>query len=436
MAPRLLGSSALRKSLVSETLEWLFARQRFGVKPGLARVQALLQRVGNPETRFETVLVGGTNGKGSTASTLASILTAAGRRTGLFTSPHLTYFAERFQIDGKPVPADVVNAALQNLKLHAEAVEATFFEIVTVLACVLFADAGVETVVLEVGLGGRYDATNAVAPSLSLLTNVSLDHTQVLGDTVEMIALDKAGILRPGKPAITAATGAGLKVIRAETARLGAHLFTLGSEFQAEVRAAGWDGLELTVASPRGRLSVCSSLIGRHQAANVALAVVAAQALEVSETAIQKGVRLTKWPGRLERSTFQNRIVLFDGAHNPAAAQTLRAVLTEFGVADFTLVAGVGQDKDVAGVLSPLVADAEHVVLTKASLSPRAADPDDLAEIVPHALVEPDPRQALERAVELTSQKDVIVVAGSLYLVGELRPYVLGKTEEGLERWQ
>ena len=421
---------------MSETLEWLFARQRFGVKPGLARVRALLGRVGNPEAGFETVLVGGTNGKGSTASTLASILTAAGRRTGLFTSPHLSYFAERFQIDGKPVPADVVDTALQNLKPHAEAVEATFFEIVTVLACLLFAQKGVEVAVLEVGLGGRYDATNAAEPVLSILTNVSLDHTQVLGDTVEMIALDKAGILRPGKPTITAATGAGLEVIRAEAARLGAHLFRLGLEFQAEVGAAGWDGLELVVHSPEGRIAVHSPLIGRHQAANIALAVVAAQALEVSETAIQKGVHLTKWPGRLERLTFQNRTVLFDGAHNPAAAQTLRAVLAELSITNFTLVAGVGRDKDVAGVLSPLVADAERVILTKASLSPRAADPTDLAETVPHALVEPDPRQALERAVELTSQRNIIVVAGSLYLLGELRPYVLGEKGEGLERWQ
>ena len=420
---------------MSGLTDWLFARQRFGIKPGLTRVRALLQRVGNPETRFETVLVGGTNGKGSTATTLASILTAAGRRTGLFTSPHLTYFAERFQIDGERVSAEVVEATLQALKPHAEDLEATFFEIVTVLACVLFADARVETAVLEVGLGGRYDATNAAEPVLSLLTNVSLDHTQVLGDTVEEIAQDKAGILRPGKPATTAATGAGLAVIQTEAARLGARLFTLGSEFQAEVRAAGWDGLELVVHSPKGRIAVHSPLIGRHQAANIALAVAAAQALEVSETPIQKGVRLTKWLGRLERLTFQNRTVLFDGAHNPAAAQTLRVVLTELGITDFALVAGVGRDKDVAGVLSPLVADAERVILTKASLSPRASEPEELAKLVPGALVEPDPRRALQRAVELT-RESTIVVAGSLYLVGELRPYVLGETGEGLERWQ
>lgn len=419
-----------------DLIDWLFARQRFGIKPGLGRVHALLGRVGNPETAFETVLVGGTNGKGSTASTLASIFTAAGRRTGLFTSPHLTYFGERFQIDGERVPTHVVEATLQTLKPHAEALEATFFEIVTVLACQLFAAAGVETVVLEVGLGGRFDATNAVEPVLSILTNVSLDHTQILGESVEKIAKDKAGILRPGKLALTAATGGGLEVIREEAAQLGARLLVLGSDFRVEVAAAGWDGLELTVASPWGRLAVHSPLIGRHQAANVALAVAAAQALEVSNEAIAAGVRSATWPGRLERLAFQNRTVLFDGAHNPAAAQTLRAVLAELGVTGYTLVAGVGQDKDVAGVLSPLIADAEHVVLTQAGLSPRAADPAELAEIVPGALLEPEPRRALQRAVALTAEKDLIVVAGSLYLVGELRPYVLGEKGEGLERWQ
>ena len=421
---------------MSETLDWLFARQRFGVKPGLGRVRNLLERVHHPEKKFTTILVGGTNGKGSTASTFATILTVSGRRTGLFTSPHLSYFAERFQIDGERMPFQVVETALQALKPHAEAAEATFFEIVTVLACVLFAEAGVEVGVLEVGLGGRYDATNAVAPSLSILTNVSLDHTQVLGDTVEAIALDKAGILRPGKPALTAATGAALAVIQTEAARLGAHLFALGSEFQAEVTAAGWDGLELVIHSPRGRIAVHSPFIGRHQAANVALAVVAAQALGVSEKAIREGARVAKWPGRLERSTFQNRTVLFDGAHNPAAAETLRTVLNELAVTDFVLVAGVGQDKDASGVLSPLAENAAQVVLTKARFSPRAADPADLAGLVPGALLEPDPRRALERAVKLTPEKSVIVVAGSLYLVGELRPFVLGEAGERLERWQ
>ena len=421
---------------MSDLIDWLFARQRFGIKPGLERVHALLGRVHNPETAFETILVGGTNGKGSTASTLASILTAAGRRTGLFTSPHLTYFAERFQIDGERVPGEIVEATLQALKPNAEAVEATFFEIVTVLACQLFAQERVEMAVLEVGLGGRYDATNAVEPVLSILTNVSLDHTQILGDTVEAIALDKVGILRPGKLALTAATGAALAVVQAEAQRLGAELLTLGSEVQVEVEAAGWDGLELVVHSPKGQIAVHSPFIGRHQATNVALAVAAAQALGISNEAIEEGVRRAVWPGRLERLTYRGRTVLFDGAHNPAAAQMLRAVLAELGVSGFTLVVGVGRDKDVQGVLSPLVSDADRIILTKARFSPRAAAPDDLAKFLSSSVVEADPRRALERAVELTSEKEIIVVAGSLYLVGELRPYVLGEAGEGRVRWQ
>lgn len=417
--------------------DWLFARQRFGVKPGLARVHALLERTGHPETSFETVLIGGTNGKGSTASTLSSILEHSGKRTGLFTSPHLTYFTERFQVDGEQVPAYTVEAALLELKPHAEVLEATFFEIVTVLACKLFAQAGVNRAVIEVGLGGRYDATNALEPRMSILTNVSLDHTQILGDTVEAIAKDKAGILRPGKLALTAATGAALATLRTEAKDVGARLRVLGSDdLHVEIKAATWGGLELVVHSSKNCVVVHSPFIGRHQAANVALAVAAAQTLGVTNRAIREGVRRVKWPGRLERLVYEGRTLLFDGAHNPAAAQTLRDVLAELGVVDFTLIAGVGQDKDVPGVLSPLAAASKHAVLTRAQFSPRATDPADLAEIAPEALVEPDPRQALKRALELTPQGSVIVVAGSLYLVGELRPYVLGETGEAFERLQ
>lgn len=186
-------------------LEWLFARQRFGVHPGLSRVRALLARLGDSQERFRAVLVGGTNGKGSTAATLAAILTAAGERTGLFTSPHLTRFSERFVVAGRECPPEVVLEALARVRPHAEAEDASFFEIVTALGCLLFAEAGVSVAVMEVGLGGRLDATNVLDPVLSVVTNVALDHTAILGDTREAIAAEKSGILRVGRPAVTGA---------------------------------------------------------------------------------------------------------------------------------------------------------------------------------------------------------------------------------------
>ena len=183
-----------------DLLDWLFVRQRFGVKPGLERVKGLLGYLGNPQTHFKVVLVGGTNGKGSTASTLASILKASGKRTALFTSPHLTYFNERFVIDGKRITQVEVIDGLKRIKPYASALEATFFEIVVVLACVLFAKRQVDIAVMEVGMGGKNDATNALEPLLSIITNVSLDHTSVLGTYMHMFVTLIAGlhILRRG----------------------------------------------------------------------------------------------------------------------------------------------------------------------------------------------------------------------------------------------
>ena len=428
---------------MQELITWLFARQRFGVKPGLERVHALLERLERPDRAFETILVGGTNGKGSTASTLASILSAAGRRTGLFTSPHLTYFGERFQVDGRWASESDTADALKTLKPHVENLEATFFEVLVAAACLVFARAEVEVAVLEVGMGGRYDATNAAQPVLSLITNVSLDHTHVLGDTVAEIAGDKSGILRAGQAGITTATEEGLATILAEAERLGAEVVRVASaesERPAEARfsvlRADWRGLELTVENDSSELTVYSPLLGRHQASNVALAVVGAQQLGVEPAAIKTGVRETVWAGRLERLSYKNRTVLLDGAHNPAAAQNVRASLKELGVERVTLVVGVGQDKDAAGVLASLSEMAENVILTKAQLSPRATDPADLQKLVRNAFVVEKPSEALEHAVEVTEIGEVILVAGSLYLIGEVRPYLLGRKGEGLERWQ
>ena len=424
-------------------MAWLFAQQRFGIKAGLERVYPLLERLGHPDRGFEAVLVGGTNGKGSTASTLASVLSAAGRRTGLFTSPHLTYFGERFQVDGRWASEAEVAGALREVKPHAEALEATFFEIVVATACLVFARAEVEVAVLEVGMGGRFDATNAVDPVLSLITNVSLDHTQVLGDTVEEIAKEKAGILRAGRTGVTTATGKGLATIQAEAERLGAEIVRVtssesgsSSEVRFSVVKADWQGLELTIKSDSSYLTVHSPLLGQHQASNVALAVVGAQQLGVGAAAIKKGVKETVWAGRLERLPYKNRVVLLDGAHNPAAAQNVRDSLKALGVERVTLVAGIGQDKDAAGVLASLSEIAKNIILTKSRLSPRAAEPAELQTFIRDALIVENPREAVERAVELTEAEDIILVAGSLYLIGEVRPYLRGEKGERLERWQ
>nr|WP_052303337.1 folylpolyglutamate synthase/dihydrofolate synthase family protein [Deinococcus maricopensis] len=399
------------------------------MNPGLERVEALLSRLEEPQRSFRVVLVGGTNGKGSTAATLAAMLEASGERVGLFTSPHLTRFGERFRVNGVERPSPEVEAALAVVRPHAEALEATFFEVVTALACLLFARAGVGTAVMEVGLGGRWDATNALSPALSVITNVALDHTEVLGDTVEAIAREKAGILRAGRPAVTG-VDPGLLPLLTPT---GADLWALGREAKLTSTSRGWQGWRVQLQAPQGAWTFQTPLLGEHGARNAALAALAAARLGVPVDAIERGAAGTVWPGRLERLTWGEREVLLDGAHNPDGARALRRALATLGVGRVPVVFGATADKDVAGVAGEIAAFASEVVLTRAVLSPRAAPPVTLTRWFPRVPV----RVAETPAEALASlPPGLSVVCGSLYLIGEVRPLLLGEAPERMERWQ
>lgn len=431
------ASPGSEPSDLESQLSWLFARQRFGVKPGLARVRALLTRLGEPQRQFDAVLVGGTNGKGSCSSTLAGILSVSGRRTGLFTSPHLTRFGERFLVDGKELVDAELLWALMTLRPHAEALEATFFEIVTALACLLFARTEVDIAVMEVGLGGRLDATNVLTPRLSVITGVALDHTEILGETVAEIAAEKAGIMRAATPTLTGATGAALGVLEETAHSLGAPLLTLGEDIVLRARDLGWSGVRCEIRSPPGPLAVTAPLLGLHQARNVALAAVAGQLLGASSDAIGQGVARTRWPGRLEPVKFKERTFLLDGAHNPEAARALAAAVQRLGAVPVKFIFGVAADKalaEIVGALEPVVSE---VILTRARLSPRAAMPETLALYwnVPTAVTD-TPEEALELILKCTVPGEVVVVAGSLYLIGEIRPVLLEATLEVWERHQ
>lgn len=417
---------------LDDHLSWLFAQQRFGVRPGLDRVRALLSQLGNPQDTFSVVLIGGTNGKGSTAATLASMLRVDGRRVGLFTSPHLTRFTERFLVDGAELPEEVVEAALMRVRPLAEETGATFFEIVTALGALLFAQAGVDVAVMEVGLGGRLDATNALEPVLSVITNVDLDHTEILGNTREAIATEKAGILRPGRPAVT---GVDMTLLPALLER-GADVWALGWHFGAQVLAGGWDGSDVTVSVPRQPLTLHTPLLGEHGARNAALAAAAAFRLGVSPEAIRQGAAQTVWPGRLEVVAWRGRQVLLDGAHNPAGAHALTDALRGLGVTQLPIVFGAAGDKDVGRVAAALVPVASQVILTRAVFSPRAADPASLAPLFPGVpvTVTDSPVHALEALAALDSP--LALVCGSLYVIGEVRPLVLDEAGETRERWQ
>lgn len=426
-------------SRLNEQLAWLFARQRFGVKPGLERVRALLESLGDPQRHFKTVLVGGTNGKGSTASSLAAVVKAGGTKVGLFTSPHLSHVSERFLVDGQAVSEQRLDEAFLTVRPGAESLEATFFEIVTAMACQLFAASGVDLAVMEVGLGGRFDATNVLDPVLSIITNVDLDHTTILGDSPASIAAEKAGIVRPAMLMLTGAEGEALSVLEAVAAELESPLWRLGREIVLELESSGWEGSAFRLTDPSGdtALSLKTPLLGEHQARNAALAASAARALQIEEVDIRDGLLETRWPGRLEALNYRGRRFVLDGAHNPSAAEALGSALRQLGSDPAVFVLGLSEDKDARAVLQALEPLASRVILTRAALSPRAASPERLERALSGgAYLTETPEAAVELALDLTGPGELVVVAGSLYLIGEIRPLLLGRRGERFERRQ
>ena len=416
-------------------LSWLYARQRFGIRPGLERTAALLGHLGEPQRSFDSVLVGGTNGKGSTVATLASVLHAAGRQVGRFVSPHLMSLNERIVLNGEPVAPPLLVAQLARLRAVAERRGATFFEVLFAACCRLFADAGVEVAVVEVGLGGRYDATNTLSPLLSIITNVELDHVAVLGDTVEAIAADKAHILRPGRPALTGARGAALRVIEAHAAAVGVPLAVLQRDIEISAVSRGWQGSRVTVGIAGRALEVATPLVGRHQQENVALAVAAADALGVPLEAQRLGVAQTVWPGRLEVLDWRGRRLLLDGAHNPAAARALADALADAATHPLAFVIGASREKDIDGIVAALAPIAALLVATQATHAPRSIAAHEMAERSGAAGWHPDPALALDLAAAAAPDA-TLVVAGSLFLVAEVRTLALGGEPEPYQRWQ
>lgn len=422
---------------MSGQLAWLMGLQRFGMKPGLERMEQLLGRLDHPGRDLKVILVGGTNGKGSTAALLAAVLSGAGLRTGLFTSPHLTDVMERFVVDGRQLPTASLEEAVDTLRPVAEELGATFFEVMVACAWLLFRAAGCTHAVMEVGLGGRFDATNASEPVLSVISNVELDHTAVLGGTRELIAADKARLMRPGMTTVTAAAGGPLRVLREHAARTGARLLALSDEFSVSVLQSGWEGSRLAVHAADWSLEVDTPLPGSFQALNTAVATVAAHELGVSDAHIVSGLRLAGWPGRLERLQARGRTWLLDGAHNPAGAVALRSALEELGARPALLVLGLTDDKDSSGIVGALAGLAPQVLATRSLLSPRAVPPEQLLpQLPPLSQAARSPEEALDLAVSRTQPGELIVVAGSLYLLGEVRPLLSGQTPGGFERWQ
>lgn len=430
-APRLSYAQAIRL---------LGDRGRFGIRLGLGRTRALLRELGDPQLAVRGALVAGTNGKGSVLALADAALRAAGYGVATTPKPHLVTYRERIAVDGRPIGADAFASLVDRVLRVSDRVarrhgQPTEFELLTAVVFAHFAEVRPDVALVEVGLGGRLDATHAWDGGVAVVTNVDLDHTDRLGSTIAAIAREKAAIIERGDLAVTGASGDGLAVIRRRARRLGVPLTEV-----APAPLLGWDrdGIEVELAG-LGRTRV--GLRGRHQAANVAVADAVLDALDAAgiartpPMARRDGYAAAVWPGRLELLTVDRRDVLLDGAHNPAGAAALAVALDDLRPyltdGPIRLVTASMADKDIDGVVGALAAarslGGATVICTSLPV-PRAVAADDLAARwrtgLPgaHVLVEPDAMAALERALSATmGQPGPVVVAGSLYLVGAAR---------------
>ncbi|HEX2142575.1 MAG TPA: Mur ligase family protein [Candidatus Limnocylindria bacterium] len=422
-------------------------RGRFGIGLGLERVTAILDELGHPERALHGALVAGTNGKGSVVALARSALAAACLRTGTMPKPHLVSYRERIAIDGVPLSEDRFAAALASVLPAVDRVAArlgppTEFEVLTAAAYAELARAGVDLALVEVGLGGRLDATNVLDPGVAVITNVQHDHERHLGRTLAAIGAEKAAIIKRGNLAVTGATGRGLRPILDRCAALDVPLRRAGSgqPYAVEVRHVGWDGLVVDARTPSGwTRDLHVRLLGRHQASNAAVALALLDALRddgerrgkpllgLDEAAVREGFERVSWPGRMELlPTTRLGRVLLDGAHNPAGARALADALDELGLRSFPLVFGAMRGKRVSAVLRALAPLRPNPVFTQveggAAIRSRTLQAAWRRITGSGGQSTAPPAAALELAATLRQDAgQPIVVAGSLYLVGDIR---------------
>lgn len=417
-----------------DAVEYLEDLRRFGVKEGFDRTLRLLDALGNPHEELETVTVGGTNGKGSVARTLESCLRHDGRSTGLYTSPHMHRLGERVRVDGEETRRGRIRGFVERARptvdeMIAEGEAPTFFETTTAMAFDEFARRGVDIAVLEVGMGGRLDTTRVAESDLSAVTSVALEHTDVLGETVEEIAWEVAHVVPEGGACVTATTGEALGVVRSMADERGATLRAVGDSGDADgagigVEKHGRDGLEQEVTvTARDEYTLRTPFLGDHQARNVAVAVGLAEELGVSVEAVREGVRRADHRGRFE-VVDSDPLVVLDAAHNPAAVEAFTSTLEGFEYDELNVVFGAMSDKDNVGMASYLADEASHIYAVEPSKA-RAEDDEALVSVFEgrgvEASAEGSVAEGVRAALGEASEKDAVVVTGSLWTVAEAR---------------
>ena len=426
-----------------EAIYYLEHASQFGIQLGLGRIRELLKRLGDPQTNYKTVHVTGTNGKGSVTAMIASALTCAGIKTGRYTSPHLEEYTERVAVDGIDISredfakaVDVVAQAVE--AMVADGVERpTEFEMITAAAFWHFASAGVEYAVVEVGLGGLLDSTNVVVPEVSVITNVAMDHMKYCGNTIEEIAVQKAGIIKEGVPVVTTAEEPALSVIAKTAYEKKSRLYALDRSFSVVGNAGPADpaiGQMVIVREKSGRdITATIPLLGRHQrlncaAAAMALLLIARREKRLTRTALETGLAKVKWPGRFQVLRCGGVDVVIDGAHNPAGIDTFCKTYADvFGSRKRVFLFSVLADKDYTHMVQELFHSGDYAICAPAP-TPRTADPQAMAAMLPcRADWAGTIEEGLDRAFAAAREGEVLCIVGSLYIQGDVRRYLRKK---------
>ena len=422
-----------------QALLFLYNLQKFGIKLGLRKITALLSELGNPQQQMDFIHIAGTNGKGSTAAQIESILRQAGYRTGLFTSPHLFRFTERIQVSGQQIGTDQVTEFVRLMKSPIQQLKCTFFETVTAMAIWYFAAQKVDIAVLETGMGGRLDATNVVNPILSVITNVSLEHCQYLGHTISEIAKEKAGIVKEkGEVLCGQMDPRALQVMKEFSRSKQAKFHWVGDEVKCKQECLSPEVTVFSYSSGEGCYRQLQlPLVGRHQLDNAVLAIRSVEILRqrgfrITDGHLRQGLLSVRWPGRLQ-TVARNPLTVLDVAHNPAGAAALQKSIKEiFSFHRLVLVFGVMADKDYPAMLELLLPDADLVVATQPETE-RALDAQALVPLVRKVragyLVEPSAVKAYHLARKMARADDLVCVTGSHFTVGEILEHLQAEGE-------
>ena len=416
-----------------EAVDWLYSFEKFGIKLGLERITYICEKLGNPQNSYKIIHIGGTNGKGSVCKYLESVLFESGYSVGVYTSPHIQRFSERFVVNKKEISESDVVLLVEKIKPIIDDMiknknNPTFFEIATAMAFEYFKQKKVDFAIVEVGLGGRFDATNIVDPLVSIITNVSLEHQDRLGKTIEEISFEKAGIIKKNIPVFTAAKDDALDVIKKVAKEKNASITIVGNNYKKIKGGIDWQ--EFQIVGSLKTYNVKTSIGGSFQGENIALSIATVEQLQmngvyVTDKAIIEGIGKTVNPGRMELFSFEP-LILLDGAHNIAGITALKKTLKEDFVYDkLILVIGILSDKNIKEMLEIITPIAEVVIVTKSQNS-RAEDPKKLKEIIngKEVFVKDRISDAIDYAKEIASKKDIICITGSLFTVGEARDYL------------